>query len=52
LETVVMSKEPLLILGDFNIHVDVADNLDCIKFLDMLESVGLQQHVKQWWGPV
>jgi hypothetical protein len=43
-----MSKETLLILGDFNIHVDVADNLDCIKFLDMLmlESVGLQQHVK------
>ena len=46
LETVVMSKEPLLILGDFNIHVDVAENLDSIKFLDMLESVGLQQHVK------
>jgi hypothetical protein len=41
-----MSKELLLILGDFNIHVDVADNLDSIKFLDMLESVGLQQHVK------
>jgi hypothetical protein len=39
---VVMSKEPLLILGDFNIHVDVAENLDSIKFLDMLESVGLQ----------
>lgn len=41
-----MSKVPLLTLGDFTIHVDVADDLDSIRFLDLVESVGLQQHIR------
>lgn len=45
LETVVLSKEPLIIVGDFNIHVDVPSDVDTMKFLDLLESLGLQQHV-------
>lgn len=37
-----------MITGDFNIHVDcVADDPDSIKLLDLLESVGLRQHVTQ-----
>ena len=34
-----------LVLGDFNIHLDVSDDADAIKFLDLLESLGLEQHV-------
>ena len=33
LESIVMSSEPLLIAGDFNIHVDVPENLDGVCFL-------------------
>ena len=46
LETAALSKEPLLIMGDFNIHVDMAEDPDSIKFLDLIESFGLQQHMK------
>ena len=47
LETVVLSNEPLLICGDFNIHVDVSNDGDAIKFTDLLESMGLVQHIKE-----
>ena len=39
----VLTPEPLLITGDINIHVD---DPDAIKFLDLLDSLGLVQHVK------
>eukprot|EP00112_Aurelia_sp_Birch-Aquarium-sp1_P002816 Seg1312.2 transcript_id=Seg1312.2/GoldUCD/mRNA.D3Y31 product="hypothetical protein" protein_id=Seg1312.2/GoldUCD/D3Y31 len=32
-------------MGDFNIHVNAPDDPNASKFLDLLESVGLQQHV-------
>ena len=47
LESILLSEEQLLITGDFNIHVDVVDNPDSLKLLDLLESVGLRQHVTQ-----
>ena len=37
----------MLITGDFNIHVGNCSNLDAQKFLDLRDSFGLQQHVKQ-----
>ena len=40
-----MSSELLLITGDFNIHVDDPCNPDCVRFLDLLESMDLAQHV-------
>ncbi len=40
-----MTNEKLLIIGDFNIHIDILDNSDAIKLLDLLESFSLQQHV-------
>ena len=40
-----MSNEPLLITGDFNIHIDVPDDANTIKFLDLLESMALTQHL-------
>ena len=47
LESLVMSSEPLLILGDFNIHMDLPDDTDCKNMSDLLESMGLIQHVQQ-----
>ena len=40
-----MSSKLLLITGGFNIHVVSPDDPDCVRFLDLLESMGLQQHV-------
>ena len=45
LESIVLSSERFLIAGDMNIHVDVPDDADAIKFLDLLECMGLTQHV-------
>lgn len=36
-----------MICGDFNIHVDCNDDEDALLFSDLLESVGLQQHIYQ-----
>ena len=48
LESIVLSTdhERLLITGDMNIHVDVSDNADAVKFRDLLESMALSQHVR------
>ena len=47
LESIVLSPEPLLVTGDFNIHMDVAENHDALRLLEILESMGLHQHVNQ-----
>ncbi|CAH3149343.1 unnamed protein product, partial [Porites lobata] len=41
----VLSSESLLVTGDFNIHVDVVRDPYRAKFLELLETLGLQQHV-------
>ena len=45
MESILLSKEPLVIVGDINIHVDDKENSDALNFLDLLQSLGLQQHV-------
>ena len=35
----------LLVLGDFNIHVDDCNNADGMRFLNLIGSLGLQNHV-------
>ena len=40
-----MSSEPLLITGDFNIHVDKLGDPDGDSFRELLESMGFLQHV-------
>ena len=45
LESIVICSEPLIITGDFNIHVD--DESDSRDFLDLLQSMSLEQHVHQ-----
>ena len=47
MECVILSKKRLLLLRDFNIHVDVPNGIDAVKFLDLLESLGLKQHVTE-----
>ena len=37
----------LLIAGDFNIHVDVPGNAESVCLKELLESMGLQQHVNE-----
>ena len=46
MESVILSKDHLLILGDFNIHMDVLTDAYTVKFMDLLESPGLEQHVR------
>ena len=45
LESTVFCANHLLITSDFNIHMDVADDTDAVRLHELLESVGLQQHV-------
>jgi len=44
MESTILSKEPLIVVGDYNIHVDVPNDTDALKLLDLLESLGLGQH--------
>ena len=41
----VFCSEQLIITGDFNFHVDVPEDINSSKFLNVLESLGLEQHV-------
>ena len=43
--SIVLSSESLLVTGDFNIHVDVVRDPYRAKFRELLETLGLQQHV-------
>lgn len=35
LESIILSTQPILIVGDFNLHVDVEGDADAGDFLDM-----------------
>ena len=41
LESSVLSKVPICISGDFNVHLDVSDDADIIAFANLLESLCL-----------
>eukprot|EP00795_Rhopilema_esculentum_P016057 gene16057-7404_t len=45
LEGSVVCVEPIIISGDFNIHVDISKDPDAERFLALLESIGLENHV-------
>ena len=45
LELMSQHERPLLIAGDFNFHLDDTTNCDTIKFMDILDSANLSQHV-------
>ena len=45
IEMLVDEPNPLAITGDFNFHVDDSGNLEAMRFLDLLDSANLVQHV-------
>ena len=45
LEHLILTPEPLLLVGDFNFRVDQANDCDARRFLSVLESFDLTQHV-------
>ena len=45
MESIILTPEPLIITGDFNIHVNNTNDSDACEFLDLLASLGLKQHV-------
>ena len=46
LESIILVPEPLIVIGDFNIHVNDTNDPNACEFLDLLVSMGLKQHVK------
>ena len=46
LDSLLLSKVPLCLSGDFNFHIDVSGDVDSAKFVDLLESMCLTQHVR------
>ena len=46
-EALVISTGQLLILGDFNVHIDNKQDREGVEFLNLVESFGLKQHVTQ-----
>ena len=45
LESVVICSEPLIVTGDFNIHMDIQE--ESTQFTELLETFSLVQHVRQ-----
>ena len=45
LQSLILTKEPIIFTGDFNFHVDDSVNRDAIKFQELLLEFGLKQHV-------
>lgn len=45
LSIICSTRYNIIILGDFNIHVNICDNLHAIKFLNLVSSYGLSQLV-------
>ena len=45
LESLSITSTPLLITGDFNFHVDVNHDQNARRFLDLLDTFNLKQHI-------
>lgn len=42
MEFIILFKEFLIVVGDYNIYVDVFNDIDVFKFLDLFEFFGLE----------
>lgn len=47
MKSILLTKEKLITTGDMNIHVDDPNDIGACQFLDLLVSLGVQQHVNQ-----
>jgi len=45
LESVVLCSEQLIVVGDFNFHIDIQNDNDAVTLLDRVELFGLEQYV-------
>ena len=45
MEQIITDPKSLIIFGDFNLHVDSPNDAAAIKFIDLLETFGLKQHI-------
>ena len=45
LETTVLCPEVLLVSGDFNFHLDDPSDADARKFMELIDTFGLLQHI-------
>ena len=45
LEELIVCSDELLIMGDFNLHIDDTENIQAVRFITILDSFGLKQHV-------
>ena len=45
LERLAITSTPLIITGDFNFHVDVANDPHAMRFLDLIDAFNLEQHI-------
>ena len=45
LDQIITNPKPIIIFGDFNIQFNLPSDLAALKFLDLLETFGLKQHV-------
>ena len=45
LETAVLCTEVLLVSGDFNFHLDDSSDADARKFMEIMDTFGLLQHI-------
>ena len=45
-DSLLLSKVPLCIFNDFNLHMDVSGDVDSVKFANLLELMCLTQHVR------
>jgi len=46
-EWIAVHNCPIVICGDFNIHVDQTDDVYAVRFRQLLQSFGLVQHVNE-----
>ena len=45
MDTHVTTAGRLLVVGDFNLHIDDKEDNDTIRFKELLQSLNLQQHI-------
>ena len=48
LESLFSFKVPSCISCDFNFHLDVSDDVDTYKFIDLLDSMCITQYGSRW----
>ena len=46
-ERLCTSQNKIIITGDFNIHCDIVSNLETTRFMDILETFDLNQHINR-----